>query len=69
MLASLCPVSHKTSPPEASFVRVHETAKLQAGKSACRLDDDLEKPSLQFLFESPLDCKEIKPVRPKGNQT
>ena len=24
---------------------------------------------LEKTFESPLDCKEIKPVKPKGNQT
>ena len=30
---------------------------------------ELEKVVLEKILESPLDCKEIKPVNPKGNQS
>ena len=30
---------------------------------------ELKKVVLEKILESPLDCKEIKPVNPKGNQS
>ena len=33
-------------------------------KKSLNIDDEAREDS----FESPLDCKEIKPVNPKGNQ-
>ena len=38
--------------------------KLKAPKNGCFQTVVLEK-----ALESPLDCKEIKPVNPKGNQS
>ena len=39
-------------------------------KAECRRIDAFEHQLvLEKTLESPLDCKEIKPVHPKGNQT
>ena len=38
-------------------------------KAECRRIDALELWCWRRLFESPLDCKEIQPVHPKGNQS
>ena len=37
-------------------------------KAECRRIDAFELWCWRRLFESPLDCKEIQPVNPKGNQ-
>ena len=37
-------------------------------KAECQIINAFEMWSWRRLFESPLDCKEIKPVNPKGNQ-
>ena len=37
-------------------------------KAECQRIDAFEMWCWRKLFESPLDCKEIKPVNPKGNQ-
>ena len=37
-------------------------------KAECQGIDAFESWCWRILFESPLDCKEIKPVHPKGNQ-
>ena len=37
-------------------------------KAECRIDA-FETVVLEKTLESPLDCKEIKPVHPKGNQS
>ena len=38
-------------------------------KAECRKIDAFELLVLEKTLESPLDCKEIKPVHPKGNQS
>ena len=38
-------------------------------KDECRRIDAFELWLLEKTLESPLDCKEIKPVIPKGNQS
>ena len=38
-------------------------------KAECRRIDAFELWCWRRLFESPLDCKEIQPVHPKGNQS
>ena len=38
-------------------------------KAECQRIDALETVVLEKTLESPLDCKEIKPVYPKGNQS
>ena len=38
-------------------------------KAECRRIDDFELVVLEKTLESPLDCKEIKPVCPKQNQS
>ena len=38
-------------------------------KAECQRIDAFEMWCWRKLFESPLDCKEIKPVNPKGNQS
>ena len=38
-------------------------------KAECRRIDTFELWCWRRLFESPLDCTEIKPVHPKGNQS
>ena len=38
-------------------------------KAECRRIDAFELWCLEKTLESPLDCKEIKPVNPKGNQS
>ena len=38
-------------------------------KAECRRIDAFELWCWRRLFESPLDCKEIQPVNPKGNQS
>ena len=38
-------------------------------KAECRRIDAFELWSLEKTLESPLDCKEIQPVHPKGNQS
>ena len=38
-------------------------------KAECRRIDAFELWYWRRLFESPLDCKEIQPVHPKGNQS
>ena len=38
-------------------------------KAECQRIDAFELVVLEKTLESPLDCKEIKPVNPKGNQT
>ena len=38
-------------------------------KPECQRIDAFELVALEKTFESPLDCKEIKPVNPKGNQS
>ena len=38
-------------------------------KAECRRIDAFELWWLEKTFESPLDCKEIQPVHPKGNQS
>ena len=38
-------------------------------KAECRRIDDFELVVLEKTLESPLDCKEIQPVHPKGNQS
>ena len=37
-------------------------------KAECRRIDDFELVVLEKTLESPLDCKEIQPVHPKGDQ-
>ena len=37
-------------------------------KAECQRIDAFELWCWKRLFESPLDCKEVKPVHPKGNQ-
>ena len=38
-------------------------------KAECQRIDAFEKKVLEKTLESPLDCKEIKPVHTKGNQS
>ena len=38
-------------------------------KAECRRIDALEKHQLEKTLESPLGCKEIQPVHPKGDQS
>ena len=38
-------------------------------KAECRRIDAFELCCWRRLLKSPLDCKEIKPVHPKGNQS
>ena len=38
-------------------------------KTECRRIDTFELWCWRRLFESPLDCKEIQPVHPKGDQS
>ena len=38
-------------------------------KAECQRIDAFETVVLEKTLESPLDCKEIKPVNPKGNQS
>ena len=38
-------------------------------KAECRRIDAFELWCWRRLFESPLDCKEIQPVHPKGDQS
>ena len=38
-------------------------------KPKCRKTDTIECSAGEKSLESPLDCKEIKPVHPKGNQS
>ena len=38
-------------------------------KAECQRIDAFEPVVLEKTFESPLDCKGIKPVNPKGNQS
>ena len=38
-------------------------------KAECRRIDAFVTVVLEKTLESPLDCKEIKPVHPKGNQS
>ena len=38
-------------------------------KTECRRSDAFELLVLEKTLESPLDCKEIQPVHPKGNQS
>ena len=38
-------------------------------KAECRRIDAFELLGLEKTLESPLDCKEIQPVNPKGNQS
>ena len=38
-------------------------------KAECQRIDAFELWCWRRLFESPLDCKEIQPVHPKGNQS
>ena len=38
-------------------------------KAECRRIDAFELVGLEKTLESPLDCKEIQPVNPKGNQS
>ena len=38
-------------------------------KAKCQRIDAFELWGWRRLFESPLDCKETKPVNPKGNQS
>ena len=38
-------------------------------KGECRRTDAFQTVVLEKALESPLDCKEIKPVNPKGNQS
>ena len=38
-------------------------------KAECQRIDAFETIVLEKTLESPLDCKEIKPVNPKGNQS
>ena len=38
-------------------------------KAECQRIDAFELLVLEKTLESPLDCKEIKPVHPKGNQS
>ena len=38
-------------------------------KAECQKIDAFELLVLEKTLESPLDCKEIKPVHPKGNQS
>ena len=38
-------------------------------KAECRRIDAFVTVVLEKTLESPLDCKEIKPVNPKGNQS
>ena len=38
-------------------------------KAECQRIDAFELVVLEKTLESPLDCKEIKPVNPTGNQT
>ena len=38
-------------------------------KAECRRIDVFELWCWEKTFESPLDCKEIQPVHPKGNQS
>ena len=45
---------------------VHEVAKSWTIK---RRIDTFELVALEKTLESPLDCKEIEPVNPKGNQS
>ena len=37
-------------------------------KPECQTNDAFQTVVLEKTLESPLDCKEIKPVNPKGNQ-
>ena len=38
-------------------------------KAECQRTDALERQVLEKTLESPLDCKEIQPVCPKGNRS
>ena len=38
-------------------------------KAECRKINDFELLVLEKTLESPLDCKEIQPVHPKGDQS
>ena len=38
-------------------------------KAECQRTDAFETVVLEKTLESPLDCKEIQPVNPKGNQS
>ena len=50
----------------SSHVRMWE---LDYKEADCRRIDAFELWCWRRLFESPLDCKEIQPVHPKGNQS
>ena len=43
--------------------------ELYVKKAECQRIDAFETVVLEKTLESPLDCKEIKPVNPKGNQS
>ena len=49
-------------------VVMYECESWTVKKTECRRIDAFELLCWRGLFESPLDCKEIKPVHPKGNQ-
>ena len=49
------------------LVVMYECESWTVKKSECRRIDAFEL--LEKTLESPLDCKEIQPVHPKGNQS
>ena len=50
-------------------VVVYECESWTVKKAECRRIDAFELWLLEKTLESPLDCKEIQPVRPKGDQS
>ena len=53
----------------SSRCRKHFPANYLVARPVTYLHSEIYSWDLREIYESPLNCKEIKPVNPKGNQT